>query len=146
MSFFKSMDISSSGLAAQRLRMNVLSSNLANAQTTRGGPNGGPYRRQDVVFEAKPFGNEFENMLDEHFQTQVTKVEVRDVHTDDKAPRRVFDPSHPDADKDGYVEMPNIQVMSEMVNMITATRSYEANATALNSAKQMAVKAMEIGR
>jgi flagellar basal-body rod protein FlgC len=146
MSFFKAMNISSSGLAAQRVRMNVLSSNLANAQTTRGGPDGGPYRRQDVVFEAQPYGNPFENMLDEHFQTQVTKVKVSDVHTDQSAPRRVFDPSHPDANKDGYVEMPNVQVMSEMVNMIAATRSYEANATALDSAKQMAVKAMEIGR
>jgi len=146
MSFFKAMNISSSGLAAQRLRMNILSSNLANAQTTRGGPNNGPYRRQDVVFEANPISNTFSDFLDPNFQTQLTDVKVKDIHTDPKPPRRVFDPGHPDANKDGYVEMPNIQVMSEMVNMITATRAYEANTTALNNAKQMALKALEIGK
>ncbi len=146
MSFFKAMNISSTGLGAQRLRMNILSSNLANAQTTRGGPGGGPYRRKDVVFEANPVSNSFSDFLDPNFQTQLTNVKVRDIHVDPKPPRRVFDPSHADADKDGYVEMPNIQVMSEMVNMITATRAYEANTTALNNAKQMAVKALEIGR
>jgi len=147
MGFFKSMDISSSGLTAQRVRMNILSSNLANAQTTRGGPGDGPYRRQDVVFSAVPTGGPFENMvLDKNFGTQVSKVKVADIHTDPKAPRRVFDPTHVDADKDGYVEMPNIQVMTEMVNMIAATRAFEANTTALNSSKQMALKALEIGR
>lgn len=145
MSFFKAMNISSSGLAAQRVRMNVLSSNLANAQTTRT-PEGGPYKRKDVVFSATPAGNPFEDFLDESYGTQLRDVKVVDVHSDQKAPRRVFDPSHPDAAKDGYVEMPNIQVMTEMVNMIAATRAYEANTTALNSAKQMAMKALEIGR
>jgi len=144
-SFFKSMSISSSGLAAQRLRMNVLSANLANAQTTRT-DEGGPYQRRDVVFSAVPTGRAFEDFLDGTHNTQLRKVEVVAVHKDQAAPRRVLDPSHPDADKDGYVEMPNVQVMSEMVNMITATRSYEANATALNDAKQMALKALEIGR
>ena len=146
MSFFKSMNISSSGLSAQRLRMNVLSSNLANAQATRGGPNGGPYRRQDVVFEAKPTGDAFSEYLDPNFGTQVSEVKVRDIHVDPKPPREVYNPSHPDADERGYVKMPNIEVMTEMVNMITATRAYEANTTALNSAKQMALKALEIGR
>lgn len=146
MSFFKAMDISSSGLTAQRLRMNLLSSNLANVQTTRGGPNNGPYRRQDVVFSAEPAGPSFESMLDPNFGTQITKVKVAGIHTDPKEPRRVYDPSHADADKDGYVEMPNIQVMTEMVNMIAATRAYEANTTALNNAKQMALHALEIGK
>ncbi len=145
MSFFNAMNISSSGLAAQRIRMNVLSSNLANAQTTRT-EEGGPYKRKDVVFAAQPDGNQFEDFLDESFGTQLRNVKVVDIHTDTKAPRRVFDPSHPDSDKDGYVEMPNVQVMSEMVNMIAATRAFEANTTALNSAKQMATKALEIGR
>jgi flagellar basal-body rod protein FlgC len=147
MDIFNAMKISSSGLSAQQLRMNVLSSNLANAQATRGGPDGGPYRRQDVVFEAAPTSaNPFEQMLDEAHGTQLTNVKVREIHSDPKPPRRVYEPSHPDADKDGYVSMPNIQVMSEMVNMIAATRAYEANTTALNNAKQMAMKALEIGR
>jgi flagellar basal-body rod protein FlgC len=145
MGFFNSMNISSSGLAAQRLRMNVLSTNLANANTTRT-PEGGPYKRRDVVFSSIPTGNAFEDYLDESWGTQLQKVQVVDIHKDKAAPRRVHDPSHPDADANGYVDMPNIQVMTEMVNMITATRSFEANATAINSAKQMAMKAMELGK
>lgn len=144
-SFFKSMTISSSGLAAQRLRMNVLSANLANAETTRT-PEGGPYRRKDVVFSADALGNPFEDFLDGTFLTQLKKVKVVDIHQDQKEPKKVFEPNHPDADKEGYVRKPNVQVMSEMVNMIAATRAYEANATALNSAKDMALKALEIGR
>jgi len=148
MSFFKAMDISSSGLAAQRLRMNVLSANLANAQSTRG-DDGGPYRRRDVVFSAVPTGNRFDDFLNDAAGgggAQLRKVEVVNIHKDQKAPRRVFDPGNPDADANGYVEMPNIQVMTEMVNMIAATRAFEANATALNDAKQMAMKALDIGR
>ncbi len=145
MSFFDSMKISSSGLAAQRLRMNVLSTNLANANTTRT-PEGGPYRRRDAVFSSLPIGNPFEDFIDESFGTQIQEVKVIDVHKDGRDPRKVHNPSHPDADQDGYVKMPNIQVMTEMVNMITATRSFEANTTAINSAKQMATKALEIGR
>ncbi len=145
MSFFKSMNISASGLAAQRLRMNVLSTNLANAQTTRT-PEGGPYRRQDVVFSAVPTGNPFEDFLDETMDTQLRKVSVVDIHQDTKAPKEVYNPAHKDADANGYVKMPNIEVMAEMVNMITATRAYEANITALNEAKSMAMKTLEIGR
>lgn len=145
MSFFKAMDISSSGLAAQRLRMNVLSSNLANAQSTRG-EDGGPYKRRDVVFQAQQVGDKFEDFLNGPNGSELQKVSVVDIHKDTKEPRRVFDPSHPDADGTGFVDMPNIQVMSEMVNMIAATRAFEANATALNDAKQMAMKALEIGR
>lgn len=145
MGFFDSMKISSSALAAQRMRMNILSSNLANANTTRT-PEGGAYKRKDVVFEASPIGNEFEDFLDDAYGTQIQEVKVIDIHQDKAAPRRVHDPRHPDADKDGYVELPNIQVMTEMVNMIAATRAYEANTTAVNSAKQMAMKSLEIGR
>jgi len=145
MGFFKSMAISSSGLSAQRLRMNTLSANLANANTTRT-DEGGPYKRRDVVFSATPTGSPFEDFLNGTNGAQLSKVKVVDIHEDTKEPRLVFDPTHPDADGDGYVEMPNIQVMTEMVNMITATRAYEANATAVNEAKQMAVKSLEIGR
>jgi flagellar basal-body rod protein FlgC len=145
MGFFKSMAISSSGLSAQRLRMNTLSANLANANTTRT-EEGGPYKRRDVVFSATPTGSPFEDFLNGTNGAQLSKVQVVDIHQDTKEPRLVFDPTHPDADGEGYVEMPNIQVMTEMVNMITATRAYEANATAVNEAKQMAVKSLEIGR
>ncbi|SMF69473.1 flagellar basal body rod protein FlgC [Pseudobacteriovorax antillogorgiicola] len=146
MSFFKAMNISSAGLSAQRLRMNILSANLANANTTRT-PEGGPYKRQDAVFSATPVSDTpFADFLDEDWGTQLKKVKVVDIHEDTKSPRKVHDPSHPDADADGFVEMPNIQVMSEMVNMITATRSFESNTTAMNAAKTMATKALEIGR
>lgn len=147
MSFFKAMDISSSGLAAQRIRMNVLSANLANAQSTRG-EDGGPYKRRDVVFSAQPTGNMFEDYLHETSGTgtELRKVQVVDIHKDTNAPRRVYDPQHPDADAQGYVEMPNIQVMTEMVNMIAATRAFEADSTVLNDSKAMALKALEIGR
>jgi flagellar basal-body rod protein FlgC len=143
--FFKSMGISSSALTAQRVRMNVLSSNLANAQTTRT-PEGGPYKRQDVVFSAVPLKGDFEDYLDESMNTQLKKVDVVGIHQDNKEPRKVYDPSNADADAQGYVAYPNIQVMTEMVNMIAATRAYEANATAFNEAKGMAQKALEIGR
>lgn len=146
MSIFKSMDISASGLAAQRLRMNILSSNLANAQTTRTPDESGPYKRQDVVFSAKPAGNVFTDFLDDQYQTRLRKVDVVGIHKDQKEPREVFDPSHPDANENGFVQMPNVNIMAEMVNMITATRAYEANTTALNEAKNMALKALEIGR
>lgn len=145
MGIFKSMAISSSGLSANRLRMNTLSANLANANTTRT-DEGGPYRRRDVVFSASPVGSAFEDFLNGTNGAQLSKVQVVDIHQDTKEPRMVFDPTHADADADGYVAMPNIQVMTEMVNMLAATRAYEANATAVNEAKQMAVKTLEIGR
>ena len=146
MSFFTSMNISSSALTAQRLRMNVLSENLANAESTKG-DNGGPYRRRDVVFSAVPTSNGFEGLLDSGTGADLRKVKVVEIHKDTHAPRQVYNPSHPDADpKTGYVAMPNVQVMTEMVNMITATRAFEANTTAMNQAKAMAMKALEIGR
>ena len=145
MSFFKSMNLASSGLAAQRVRMNVLSANLANAQTTRG-DDGGPYKRRDVVFSAVPTGDKFQDFLNGSNGAQLKQVKVVDIHKDTKAPRQVFDPSHPEANGDGYVAMPNVNVMTEMVNMIAATRAFEANTTAMNNAKQMAVNAIEIGR
>ena len=143
--FFNSMKISASGLAAQRMRMNVLSTNLANAQTTRT-PEGGPYKRQDVVFTAEPTGSVFEDFLGGTSNARLREVKIVDIHQDMSEPRRVFEPSHPDANQEGYVEMPNVQVMTEMVNMIAATRAYEANATAFNQIKGMATKALEIGR
>lgn len=145
MSQFKAMAISSSGLSAQRLRMNILSANLANAQSTRG-DEGGAYKRRDVVFSATPTGNKFDDFLNGTHGTELRKVDVVGIHKDPSAPRKVFDPSHPDANQQGFVEMPNINVMTEMVNMLTATRAFEANATAIDDSKQMAMRALEIGR
>ena len=144
-SFFGSMNISASGLAAQRLRMNILSSNLANAQTTRT-PEGGPYKRQDVIFTAKPDKDNFEEFLGDTFNTTTRNVQVTGIFKDNKEPKKIFDPQNPDADKEGYVRMPNIQMVTEMVNMITATRAYEANTTAFNEAKNMALKTLELGK
>jgi flagellar basal-body rod protein FlgC len=139
------MAISSSGLSAQRLRMNVLSANLANAQSTRG-DDGGAYRRRDVVFSATPTGDKFDDFINGTQGAELRQVDVVGIHKDPSALRKVFDPSHPDANGQGFVEMPNVHVMTEMVNMLTATRAFEANATAIDDAKQMALRALEIGR
>jgi flagellar basal-body rod protein FlgC len=143
MDFGKVLDISASGLNAQRIRMNVIAGNLANAQSTRT-PEGGPYQRKDVVFTASPapFGAMFESAL----EASNTGVEVTGIIEDQRPFKRVFDPQHPDADGEGYVEFPNVNLLEEMVNMMSASRSYEANVTAINATKAMIAKALEIGR
>ncbi|MBI5815795.1 MAG: flagellar basal body rod protein FlgC [Nitrospinae bacterium] len=142
MDFLSAMKIGSSGMSLQRTRMNVISSNLANINTTRT-PEGGPYRKKSVVAEASPVSGEgFGGALDNAIQG----VKVVDVKDDKSEPRMVYDPSHPDADENGYVAMPNVNVMEEMVDMINASRSYEANAAAVSAAKSMAQKALEIGQ
>ena len=141
MSLTKAMDILSSGLHAQRIRMNITSSNLANAHTTRT-VDGTPFRRKDPVFESSPLDPGSAN-----FDNTLQKVQVTGVKDDLTPFPEVYDPGHPDADaKTGMVKMPNVNVVEEMVNLITASRSYEANVTAFETLKQMAVKAMEIGR
>lgn len=140
MRLLSSMAISASGLTAERLRMDLIASNLANINTTRT-PEGGPYRRKVAVFAEK---------LDQAIQGSKNfrgkGVQVAAIAEDQSPPKLVYDPSHPDANEQGYVEMPNINIVTEMVDLITATRSYEANVTALNAAKSMALKALEIGR
>ncbi|MGE5415967.1 MAG: flagellar basal body rod protein FlgC [Acidobacteriota bacterium] len=145
MAFLNGIDIAASGLTAQRLRMDVIANNLANANTTRSAK-GGPYRRQMVVFEAQSApGQSFDNILNEKIKNY-GGVRVNQI-TEDQGPfKQVYDPSNPDADKDGYVSYPNVNVVTEMVDMISATRSYEANVTAMNSIKNMAMKALDIGR
>ncbi|MBF8984286.1 flagellar basal body rod protein FlgC [Lutibacter sp. B2] len=147
MSLFNSVNVSASGLTAQRLRMDVISKNIANANTTRTA-NGMPYRRQMPVFKEKTGNFKFSESLDAA-KGKVNfgnGVEVIDV-VEDKSPfKRIYDPGHPDADKDGYVKMPNVDIVTEMINMISATRAYEANVTAMNAAKSMAMKALEIGK
>jgi len=145
MDFLDSLAISSSGLTVQRHRMNVISSNLANINTTRT-PQGGPYLRKDLVFAACPVGQEFQDVLQAHLSQNLCGVRVAGIITDPRPPLLHYDPHHPDADEQGYVAMPNVNLMEEMVNMISATRSYEANVTAINATKNMALKALEIGR
>lgn len=145
MDFFSSMRVSASGLDAQTKRMNTISSNIANAETTES-EDGGPYRRKDPILQAttdrENFGEILQNELDEHVQG----VLVTDVHQDERPPRLVYNPSHPQANEEGYVAMPNVNTVEEMANMISAQRAYEANITALGAAKSMASKALEIGR
>ncbi len=144
MNFFDSMAASSAGLSAQRLRMNLISGNLANINTTRT-RQGGPYRRKEAVFAAQPVNQSFEQILARRQKHRLSSVKVTRVVEDRSPAIMKYDPRHPDADGDGYVAMPNINLMEEMVNMISATRSYEANVTALQNARDMALKALEIG-
>lgn len=145
MDFFDALKTSSTGLSAQRVRMNLISGNLANANTTRTA-DGGPYRRKEAVFAATPGAVSFNEVLESHRRQTLPRVKVVDVFTDNSEPIRKFDPNHPDADELGYVSLPNVNVMEEMVNLISATRSYEANVAAIKAAKEMALKALEIGK
>lgn len=144
MSFMDSLTISSTGLSAQRLRMNLISSNLANAQTTRT-EKGGPYQRREAVFAAKPLNSAFNQLLASHLDPKLAQVQVVQVVEDPRPPILKFDPDHPDANDDGYVALPNIQVLEEMVNMMAASRSYEANVAAVKATKAMALRALDIG-
>ena len=135
MSMFESLRISASGLTAERLRMDVVAENLANANTTRG-PNGGPYQRKEVVLTQG--GRSFADVLG--------GVEVAGIAADPSPPRRVYDPGHPDADPQGYVSLPNVSSVTEMVDLITATRAYEANVQAMTAAKQMFTKTLDLLR
>jgi flagellar basal-body rod protein FlgC len=145
MDIFSALRISSTGMSAQQTRMNTISSNLANSETTRT-EEGGPYRRKDPIFTAIPhresFGEILAGEMDEHAQG----VLVTEIHEDERPARLVYNPKHPDANEQGYVAMPNVNTVEEMANMISATRGYEANATAFNAAKSMALKALEIGK
>lgn len=162
---FSGLDISASGMRAQRIRQNAISSNLANAETTRT-DKGGPYRRQFVVFTADSDQRDV-RLLNKEPQLEGTMtqdnhvpippsdfprderffgngINVAEIREDTRPPRMMYDPSHPDADEKGYVAMPNINVVEEMTDMISATRAYEANVTAFNSSKAMYMQALQI--
>ncbi len=142
MDFLTSFHISGTGLTAQRTRMNVISMNLANAETTRTAK-GGPYRSKVAVMEQES-GKDFDAVL--ATQSDASGVRVTEI-VEDKTPfSRVYNPSHPDADDTGFVMMPNINLIVEMTNMMLARRAYEANITAINAAKGMALKALELGK
>ena len=148
MSFWNSLRIGLSGLTAQRLRLDLISNNIANAQTTRT-ETGGAYQRQDVVFMPEE-KNSFLPKLIAARRSQDSGVQggvrVAEIVTDAEAGPRVYDPTSPDADADGYVTYPNVDIVVEMTNMLSATRSYEANLASVEASKRMALKALEIGR
>ena len=145
MDFMTSMKISSSGLSVQRKRIETISSNMANMETTRT-PEGGPYRRKDLVITAMPLRDEFGRHLKQNMSNNLRQVTVTEIVEDQNEPRMQFDPDHPDANELGYVAYPNIDLMSEMVNLMSASRTYEANATALNASKTLAIRAIDLGR
>lgn len=137
--------INGSGMKAQMMRMEVHSSNLANINSTRT-PEGGPYRRKEVTFQAVPINNDFNSLLKDATQETSVGVEVTRVSDDPSPFRRKYDPNHPDAGPDGYVLYPNVDVVSEMVDLQEASRSYEANISAIVTLKNMIAKTFEIGR
>ncbi|MCT4688219.1 flagellar basal body rod protein FlgC [Vallitalea sp.] len=145
MSFFNSMNVSATGLTAQRLRMDIISQNIANINTTKT-KDGGPYKRKVLLFEEQK-SNNFSSILNDSIDNYTASgVKVSKIIEDTKPLKRVYNPNHPEADKDGYVLMPNVNTVEEMVNMISANRSYEANVTAMNATKSMAMKSLEIGK
>ncbi|MBU4316006.1 MAG: flagellar basal body rod protein FlgC [Proteobacteria bacterium] len=145
MNFFDAMQTSSSGLTAQRIRMNLISSNLANANTTKTA-SGGPYKRKEPVFAAVPHEKGFNGVLQDTMDRSLSQVKVLNIVEDKRKPLTKYEPDSPEANAQGYIEIPNINVIEEMVNLMMASRSYEANVTAINATKKMAVKALEIGK
>lgn len=143
MNIFTSMQIGASALKANSIRLNTISSNLANIETTST-PEGGPYKRKSVYFETAPIS--FKDHLANTMNGSVKGVKVKEILEDTDPPKKVYKPEHPDADENGYVGMPNVSLLEEIVDMKSATRSYNANATVIKSAKRMAMKALEIGR
>lgn len=139
---FDTIEVLSAGLSAARTRVNVLASNIANAETTRTAE-GGPYKRRDVVQVSTSQPSSFSSVLD---RMSLQKPSVMAVVEDNSDPRKVFQPGHPDADKDGYVAYPNINVVSTMTDLTSASRLYQANVTALETARRMLQDAKDIGR
>lgn len=143
---FGSFDISSSGMTAQRIRMDIISDNIANVNTTRT-EDGGTYRRKLPVFQEKDVSS-FRELLNVKLGKSSSDegVKVTSITEDTSPFKMIYNPGHPDANEEGYVTMPNVDITSEMVDMISASRAYEANVTVLNTSKNMAMKALEIGR
>jgi flagellar basal-body rod protein FlgC len=151
MGLFTGIEISASGLTAQRLRMDIISNNIANVETTRSGQvdaNGQPvpYRREYPVFTAGSFASYLQRGADSSDASGQQGVRVTEIAEDQSAFPLKYDPSNPDADADGYVKMPNVNTLQEMVDMIDASRAYEANISALNASKEMCSRALDIGR
>ena len=144
MNFMTALDIGASGLKAQREYLNVVSMNMANSRTTRT-EDGGPYRRKSVAMESSPLLSPFDSVMNQEMNKQLRGVTVRGIVNDTRPFKEVYEPNHPDADEKGIVRYPDINVVEEMVNMITISKSYEANAQAVDSAKRMFDRALRIG-
>ncbi|NLD37383.1 MAG: flagellar basal body rod protein FlgC [Desulfatiglans sp.] len=145
MDLIKCMDIAASGMTSQRTRLNVISMNLANANTTKTA-DGTPYKRKTAIFRTVPINSTFEERLQNTMNKKIYGVEVKNIVPVDTPFKQLYDPTHPDADDKGYVHLPNVNLVEEMVAMLDANRAYEANASAIRAAKDMATKALEIGR
>ena len=144
MSVFGAMDVSATGMTAQQLRMDTISENIANVNTTRGA-DGKPYKRKAVVFQEKSYPTFSESLSMANRHNIGKGVKVSQIVEDNSEGNMVYDPSHPDADEDGYVSYPNVNTVTEMTNLIDSTRAYEANATAFSASKSMAEKGLTIG-
>ena len=145
MDFMTALDIAASGLAADRSHMNIISMNLANAKTTSTAE-GGPYVRKSVQMKSADVLSPFDEAMKDAFNREIKGVEVASIAHDQRPFKRVYEPGHPDADDQGYVLYPDINVVEEMANMITTMRSYEANVTSLEAVKKMYDKALTIGQ
>jgi flagellar basal-body rod protein FlgC len=143
MSLFSSLSVSASGMAAQRARTEVLVENLANSETTRT-PDGGPYRRKDVIFTENNSLGSFSSELDSALGPNVSGVAVSEIAVDSSAPEMRYQPGHPDADKDGYVAYPKINPAEDMVDLMGASRGYEANVAAISAVKDMINKSLDL--
>ena len=144
MNLFLSMQISASGLSSQRTVLRVIAENMANVQTTRT-EEGGPYLRKRAILSPTPVPSSFPELLFSRMRPEALGVQVTDIVEDPYGLKSVFDPSHPDADETGLVLLPNVNLMEEMVALLSASRVYEANVAAFNAAKTMALRALEIG-
>lgn len=143
MSLFNSLSVSASGMTAERQRAEVLVENIANADTTRTAA-GGPYRRQDVVFQSQDVTSPFSSIFDSHISAQGTGVGISQVITDQSEPDRRYMPGHPDADQDGYVAYPRINPAEDMVDLLGASRSYQANVSAISAVKDMIQRSIDL--
>jgi flagellar basal-body rod protein FlgC len=143
MSLFSALSVSASGMSAQRTRAELLTENLANAETTRT-PDGGPYRRKDVVFQAGGAASPFSSALNDAMSTEPAGVSVSEIVTDQGDPEQRYLPSHPDAGPDGYVAFPRINPAEEMVNLMNASRSYQANVASMSAVKDMIVHSIDL--
>ena len=145
MSLLSSLSVSASGMSAQRERAEVLVENIANADTTRTAE-GGPYRRRDVIFQSDAVSSPFSSVFQSHLDSQAKGVSVSDIVVDDSEPERRYMPGHPDADKDGYVAMPRVNAAQDMVDLLGASRSYQANVSAISAIKDMVQKSIDLFR
>lgn len=145
MSLLSALSVSASGMTAQRVRSELLVENIANSETTRTAE-GGPYRRKDAIFTSTPVPSAFSSLLDEQMNSSLMGVTVAGISVDTREPERRYMPGHPDADKDGYVAMPRLNPAEDMVDLISATRGYQANVSAIAAIKDMIQRSIDILR